>query len=182
MKVISIWQPFASLKVKGFKVFETRTWPAPRSVIGQTIGIASTKGIKQVQRAYLEDPVFARYYAGCGMPPLDELPCGYLLGTGTLDSCELMTPEFMEEVSDEEKAYGHWEEGNYAWRMTDMVELAHPIPIRGAQGLYDWNGVLPSDCETSISATASAQVAEGEGLPLGVQAQRQGDRPRLRLV
>lgn len=162
MKVISIWQPFASLAVKGFKTFETRTWPAPKSIIGETIGIASTKGLKPVQRAYFEDERFRDYYAGTGMPPLDTLPCGFLLGTVTVDECLLMTDEFMDEVSDEEKAYGHWEVGNYAWRIEPRITLDHPIPIRGAQGLYDWNGVLPDGSEAQVSPPASAQILQDQ--------------------
>jgi hypothetical protein len=181
MKVISIWQPFASLAVKGFKIFETRTWPAPRSIIGQTIGIASTKGIKPVQRAYFEDERFLEFYAGTGMPPLDDLPCGYLLGTVTIDESRIMDEEFMDEVSDEEKAYGHWELGNYAWRLEPRMTLEHPIPIRGAQGLYEWNGLLPNDGETQISEASAAQVVQ-EGRPLGVQEGPLGHRNGLRLV
>lgn len=181
MKVISIWQPFASLAVKGFKTFETRTWPAPASIIGQTIGIASTKGLKPVQRAYFDDERFRQFYASTGMPPLEELPCGYLLGTVTIDESILMTEEFMDEVSDEEKAYGHWELGNYAWRLEPRISLEHPIPIRGAQGLYDWNGVLPDGSETQVSETPAAQMAD-QGYLVDVQARSSGDRPRLRIV
>lgn len=140
MKVISIWQPFATLIVKGYKVFETRGWAAPVSLIGQHIGIASTKNIVPGQKAHCADENFIRYYENLGLPNFDALPCGYLLGTACLDSVELMTEEFMDEVSDEEQAYGWWSPGNYAWRLTDPVEFHHPIPIRGAQGLYDWKG------------------------------------------
>lgn len=181
MKVISIWQPFASLAVKGFKTFETRTWPAPASIIGQTIGIASTKGLKPAQRAYFEDEKFCDFYASTGMPPLEDLPCGYLLGTVMIEECLVMTEAFMEEVSDEEKAYGYWERGNFAWRLTPLMSLEHPIPIRGAQGIYDWHGVLPDGSETSISETASAQVADGQELSVGLQEEGH-DRSRLRAV
>ena len=181
MKVISIWQPFASLAVKGFKTFETRTWPAPASIIGQTIGIASTKGIKPAQRAYFEDERFLNFYASTGMPPLDELPCGYLLGTVMIEESLVMTEAFMEEVSDEEKAYGYWERGNFAWRLAPLMTLEHPIPIRGAQGIYDWNGVLPDGSETEVSAPAAAQVLEEE-CEVGREARRAHDRSRLRIV
>lgn len=140
MKVISIWQPFASLIVKGYKVFETRGWAAPASVIGQHIGIASTKTIVPGQRAHCADEVFKGFYESLNLPSFEQLPRGYLLGTARLDSVELMTEEFIEEVSAEEQAYGWWSVGNYAWRLTDPVEFPHPIPIKGAQGLYDWKG------------------------------------------
>lgn len=140
MKVISIWQPFAQLIVTGCKVFETRTWPAPQSVIGQRIGIAATARVVPGQRAHWDDETFRLFYPGTGLPEPHELPMGALVGTAVLDSVELMTPELMEDVSREEQAYGWWDEGNYAWRMVDPVALEIPIPIRGRQGLYDWDG------------------------------------------
>lgn len=141
MRCISIWQPFATLLVKGFKVFETRSWAPPRSLIGQRIGIASTKVINPAQRQHFDDPNFRRFYDRILMPDdLIELPHGYLLGTAVLDSYELMTPEFLEDVSEEEKAYGWWAEGRYAWRMVDPAEFEQPVRVRGQQGVWVWHG------------------------------------------
>lgn len=145
-KCVSIWNPFALLLVKGFKVFETRTWAAPKSLIGKRIGIASTRVLNPAQKAHFASPEFRRFYWKLGLPEaLIDLPNGYMLGTAVLDSCELMTPEFMEEVSEEEHAYGYWQEGNYAWRMTQPVEFEHPFPVRGAQGIWNWS--IPDDVE-----------------------------------
>ena len=143
MKCISIWQPFASLIVSGCKTFETRSWAAPASLIGQRIGIAATKNINAAQRQFFEDEDFRAAYNSTNQPALSDLPMGVLLGTVILDSVELMTEEMMEDVSDEEKLYGWWNEGNYGWRLTDPVPLTHPCIIRGQQGLYDWRGELP---------------------------------------
>lgn len=142
MKVLSIWNPFATLLVGGFKHYETRTWKAPDWLIGQTLGIASTKTILPAQRAHWADPAFVDHYATTALPPPEDLPRGYLLGTVTVDSVELMTPELLDEVSAEEQSYGWWQEGFYAWRVTDAHAFADPIPIRGRQGLYDWDGDL----------------------------------------
>lgn len=147
MKVISISQPFATLIVRGFKVFETRSWPAPASIIGKELGIASTKTVKAEAWAHAADPVFMDNYERSGMPPIEELVCGHLLGSVVVDSNELMTEEFMDDVSDEEQSYGWWNVGFHAWRLTKPRELLFPIAIRGAQGIYEWNGVLPSEEE-----------------------------------
>lgn len=153
MKVISVWQPFATLLVKGFKVFETRGWPAPVSVIGQRIGIASTKIIRPEQRAHFADTEFQNYYSRLGLPEkIEDLPLGYLLGTVMLDSVEPVTEEFLEDVSEEEQQYGWFSIGGYAWRVTHPKELAHPVMIRGAQGLFDWKGQLPDHEEEARSA------------------------------
>jgi activating signal cointegrator 1 len=139
MKAISIWQPFATLIVRGYKIFETRTWAAPRSLIGQRIGIASTKTIRPEQRAHFNDEEFQRNYQRLGLPDrLEDLSHGYMLGTAIVESVELMTENFLEEVSGEEKTYGWWQEGFYAWRMVSPEEFPRPIPVRGAQGIYDW--------------------------------------------
>ncbi len=56
MKALSIWQPWASLIMSGHKKIETRSWPAPYSVRGQRIAIASTKTVRGEQRrAAVED-------------------------------------------------------------------------------------------------------------------------------
>ena len=92
MKVISIWQPWASLVVHNHKFIETRSWPAPRSLLKQTIGIASTKSIKPEQRAHFDDEVFQSYYSQLGLPEkLEELPAGFLLGTAIFQSQEPVT-------------------------------------------------------------------------------------------
>jgi hypothetical protein len=37
--MLTLWQPWASLCALGVKTIETRSWPAPKSLIGQRIGI-----------------------------------------------------------------------------------------------------------------------------------------------
>lgn len=165
MKVNSIWQPYASLAVHGFKTIETKVWPAPSTILGQRIGIASTKTIKPEQRATLQDLEFLEYYSRLGLPlDIEELPHGYLLGTVIIDSCDLVTAEALEEISEEEQMYGWYEVPGrhvYAWRLREPKPLAHPIPIRGAQGIYDWNGVLP-DGETNNEAEAVLKAAHAD--------------------
>jgi len=145
MKVISIWQPYATLAALGLKVNETRTWPAPPSVVGQTIGIASTKSLNSQQRAAFNDPEFQERYQRWALPSLEELPRGFLLGTVILDSVELMTEDYLDEVSAEEKLYGWYAVGNFAWRLRNPKPLSRPIPIVGRQGIFEWDGVIPDE-------------------------------------
>lgn len=141
MKVISVWQPYASLAVNGFKFFETRGWPAPRSIIGQTIGIASTKTITPYQREILQDPEFQTFYAETLIEQtIEELPHGFLLGTAVVDSCELIDEDLMESVTKEELAFGWWEPGRYAWRLRYARAFPDPIPVQGKQGIWNWDG------------------------------------------
>lgn len=141
MKVISIWQPWAHLIVHGHKRFETRTWAPPKSVIGQRIGIAATKNILPKQLAAFNDPEFQFFWNLLEEAwKFDELPRGYLLGTVMLDSYEEIVEEFLDDITREERAYGWYKLGGFAWRLTKPELLPHPIPIRGAQGLFEWRG------------------------------------------
>jgi len=139
MKVISIWQPFATLVVRGYKIFETRGWAPPKSIIGQRIGIASTRNITRAQRDYFYSEHFKKFYERLDMPDLPYLPHGYLLGSVIVDSFQLMTPEFMDDVSNEEQSYGFWEVDRYAWRLREPREFIRPLIIRGQQGIYNYN-------------------------------------------
>lgn len=188
MKAISIWQPFAQLLVTGNKVFETRTWPASQSLIGTRIGIASTKVIRPEQRQWVQQPFFAECYERTLLPPLEELLHGYLLGTVILDSVELMTEEFIADVSDEEQAYGHWQIGNYAWRMSHQIPLITPVPIRGMQGLFELNANAqapehsgPAQDEAEQGGPSAPHRLQGAGLGQSVE-EAPALRSHLRVV
>lgn len=140
MKVISIWQPWASLIVHGFKSIETRSWMAPRSLLKETIGIAATKIIRPEQRIAAQDEQFAKFYALTGLPPLDELPQGAVLGTAVLNSCDLITEEDLEDITEEEQAFGWFTPGRYAWRLRYPRAFDYPRQAKGAQGVWEWTG------------------------------------------
>lgn len=165
MKVNSIWNPYATLIVNGFKTIETKVWPVPSTILGQRIGIASTKTIRPEQRATLQDPDFLEFYSRLGLPlEIEGLHNGYLLGTVIIDSYELVTSEFLEEISPEEQMYGWYEvpeRSVYAWRLRDPRALAHPIPIQGKQGIYEWNGNL-DDGQTNTQPQAAHQTAQAD--------------------
>lgn len=139
MKVISIWNPYATLIVHGHKAVETRSWQAPKTLIGQRIAIASTKVLRPEQKALWEDTVFLRHYETCGLPHLTDLHNGAILGTAILHSCDIMTEEDLEDVTEEEQIFGHWDVGRFAWRLRDRKPLSEPIFTRGYQGIWDYD-------------------------------------------
>lgn len=140
MRCISIWSPWANLVIAGHKSIETRSWAAPKNLIGQTIGIASTKIITPGQRSAMSEPRFVKHYEKTGMPPIEELPLGFLIGTAFLHSCDFMTEDDIEDITDEELAFGWYEPGRYAWRFRYPRAFARPIAIRGAQGIWSYDG------------------------------------------
>lgn len=53
MHVLTLWQPWATLIALSVKTIETRSWPAPKSIIGQRIAIhaaARIAGMERTQR------------------------------------------------------------------------------------------------------------------------------------
>ena len=139
MKVISIWQPFASLLMHRHKICETRTWPCPPALIGQRIGIASTKVMKADQRAVITDPQLVAEYQRTGMPDIEELPHGCILGTVRIVSCEEITARTLQIIPSNEYAFGFWEPGYWAWRTADPEIWKTPVPVQGRQGIWDFN-------------------------------------------
>lgn len=140
MRCISLWQPYASLLVHGFKLTETRGWPAPKALIGTRVGIASTKQIRPEQRAVLRDPLFARYYFDTNLPrKIEDMPLGCVLGTALLHSCDPITADDLDDVTEEEQIFGWWKPGRFAWRMRDHRPFKHPMPARGQQGCWEWD-------------------------------------------
>lgn len=138
MRALTVWQPFASLIVNGCKTFETRTWPAPQALIGQRIAISAAARFTKEQQEFCDDPEFSSFYDNCGLGVCDGLERGVVLGSVLLHSVDRMDLQSFDRVSPEERAYGNWRHGDYAWRLTEPRVYDKPIPVRGMQGLWRW--------------------------------------------
>lgn len=146
MKVISIWNPWATLIVHNHKSIETRSWLAPKSLIGERIGIASTKAIRPDQRLEVGRQEFAKHYVDTGLTldssgfaDIGKMQNGYLLGSVLLHSCDVITEEDLYDISEEEQAFGWYSPGRYAWRLRQPLILDPPVAVRGSQGIWEWS-------------------------------------------
>jgi hypothetical protein len=151
---LSVWDPYATLLAIGAKVYETRSWAPPMSVIGKRIAIhagLSQEGLRilaadqSLQRAtWTAMHAAGRDTAQCWHP-------GCVLAVGTLGfqiSTGSISATVGSGVPPQEFQFGDWSPGRYAWKMMDMVALSRPIPLIGRQGLF----TVPFDIETEISA------------------------------
>lgn len=43
--------------------------------------------------------------------------------------------------ADEQLPYGNFAPGRFAWTLEDVVALPEPVPAKGRQGLWEWDGV-----------------------------------------
>jgi ASCH domain len=162
VKALTIWQPWASLIIAGAKPYEFRGWRPPASIIGQRIVIhAAARKIDRGEAEMLYDILrfrnvheYARLAAAetCLHPEvalpilcraafpsvLDPLPMAAGLGTAIIGEPRLGT-EIAEEfgvprANDSDRD----QHANWGWPMLEVEAWPEPIPMRGAQGLWNW--------------------------------------------
>lgn len=143
MKALTIWQPWASMIVGGWKPREFRHWPAPASIVGQRIGIhAAKRPIKTGELRDIMDYVCSADGVRDGIDPRcmdllervwrreEELPTSAVLGTALLGTP--VVPLHRLPALGEPPA-----RPIYGWPMLDIDKWAEPVPMKGAQGFWE---------------------------------------------
>lgn len=146
IRVISLWQPFASLLMHGSgaytKTYETRAQKMPFE-IGERVAIAATKQIKREQRELFEHPRLQRYLRETNLPTrLEDYPRGCIIGTAVAELSFVITPEMARDIHEREYVFGDWTPGRWAWLFKNRKLLDKPIPVRGGQGVWHYHGKL----------------------------------------
>lgn len=141
MKAITILQPFASLVSLEQKKIETRSWPTKYR---GPLAIHAGKTIKpEFMNLAWNEPFFS------ALKPLHKLedgntsiqyPLGCIIATCNLVDCIKMTPEFIKTVKRPELDFGFYQVGRYAWILKDVKALDEPIPAKGLQRIWNWEG------------------------------------------
>lgn len=133
MKVLSLLQPWASLVVLGAKQIETRSWQT--AYRGELLIHAS---LGKKGGFLCRQPPFSRY-----IKDFDRLPFGAIIGSVVLTEIVpverlSLTNEALALLTLEEKAFGDYTEGRYAWLLQNPVPLPEPIFIKGSLGLWNY--------------------------------------------
>lgn len=139
MKLISLWEPWATLMAIGAKRIETRSWQT--SYRGWLAIHASKNGLAKAQlRECLSDPFFAAALAGVDLMP------GYIVAVVNLADCCPMVDticlagvfsDYPELNTEQERAFGDYHPERWAWVTDNLFRLLHPIPYKASQGLCD---------------------------------------------
>ena len=141
MRALTLIQPWATYIAHYGKDVENRTWPPPRSIMGQRIAIHAGK----------------RFDAGAIPPPLladrdeslrlkmadlraDDVPRGAIIATAIVSGIALSPTEY----GSPWKVPGQW-----GWQLLDVVALPEPIPCKGRQGLWE----VPAEIVARIEAS-----------------------------
>lgn len=67
------------------------------------------------------------------------MPSGVVLATCNLLDCVPITPEFVATLGEQEKAFGDYTPGRYAWILENVRQLNKPVPAKGMQRLWEWD-------------------------------------------
>ncbi len=135
MKVLSLLQPWASLVVMGAKKIETRSWSTKHR--GELLIHASSGKAGALLAAELP---FSKY-----IPDFTALPFGALIGKVQLDEVISvdtlpLTQQELNHLSLEERAFGDYGRGRWAWILSEPVAFEDPLPMRGHLHLWNYDG------------------------------------------
>ena len=152
MYAITLHQPWASLIALGIKTVETRSWPAPARLIGQTIAIHAGKRAVRKPGVAVEDEMRARL----GEDWHRTIPAGAVLATATLAGMarvKRVDPRAglaVHDLSTEAGCavglgqtridpWGDFSAGRWLWFLADVMALSAPVPEIGRQSFWHWN-------------------------------------------
>jgi activating signal cointegrator 1 len=152
MKILTLTQPWASLVALGAKHIETRSWSTNyRGPIAIHAGASlGPVGGRDGLLALCSDEPFLSVLEKAGLTGADLFaagPRGAIVAVADLVECERITPLRVQqggwlfadgrrwELSDQERAFGDYGPGRFAWLLANVRPLRSSLPYRGAQGL-----------------------------------------------
>lgn len=140
MKALSLWQPWATLLCAGIKIYETRSW---QTRYRGPIALHAAR--LPVERALRETPPEKVLAMRRALAPVSfsQLPTGCILGVAELAGCLPVDEAFAAALPGDERYFGDFSPGRFAWVLQNVQMLPQPIPARGWQGLWNYAGALP---------------------------------------
>lgn len=174
MKALTIWQPWASLIIAGAKPYEFRSWRFPRSLIGQRIVVhAAARKVRAnevlpiavtlEQRHHwpeaaaetcLHPEPALRLLKQCHHDGI-ELPLAAGLGTAVLGEPLLGTRVAEQFGASRANDSDRDQHANWGWPLTDIEPWDMPIPMRGAQGFWNW----PTPADAGLPESTNGEQA-----------------------
>ncbi len=133
MRGLTLWQPWATLVVIRAKVFETRSW---RTDYTGPLAIHAAKGFPVEAKALCLQSAFYRPLMEAGYMRIEDLPLGAILGTVDLAGCLRTEHVPGYRLLGQERLFGDFTDGRWAWMLDEVQRADPPLPYRGAQGLW----------------------------------------------
>ena len=161
MTAITIWQPWASLIAVGAKRFETRSWPTsyrgPIAIhAAQKNPLSIIRGLHHTVQVAILNALCEAFGIKSGVIDRLRMTTGCVVATAELVGCwevrrvvdeetvhltgcgrEAVIHKF--ENLGNERIFGNFEIGRFAWQLANIKMLDTPIPAKGKQGLWEWD-------------------------------------------
>jgi|SRR6185437_3070327 len=158
MKALTLWQPWASLVAFGEKRVETRCWTTKyrgpllihaaakeppdwlgasrfRSEFGEAVRVIS-------ERHNWGEWYWPVHNPNGPLKNLAEAGLGSILCLATLAAVE--TVEVVrDDLSEQERLFGNYEDGRYAWFLENVQRLESPLPAKGNRMLWNYAAEVP---------------------------------------
>lgn len=142
MKILSLWQPWASFMALGYKANETRSWPTSYRGPLAIHAAKNTSAVKDADEILRDAGLMGEDRTTVGGT---KWPLGEIIAVVDLVDCR-RTEDVVGELSQCERAMGNYEPFRFAWVTTNLRRIKPGIPFRGMQGLKP----LPSDVHGQI--------------------------------
>ena len=137
MKAITLTQPWATLVALGHKRIETRSW---KTSYRGPLAIHAAKGFPGSAMSKCNLPFFYGRLHSSGI--LVELPKGSVVATCNLVDCvrtEELSVYSPWALTEEERAFGDYFRGRWAWILDEVKPLPAPVPAKGKLSLWEWS-------------------------------------------
>lgn len=145
MKALTLWQPYASsialeaLRPGHGKLVENRTWPPPRSLLGQRIAIHA--GAKKPDPAWGLPPGAAELLGDLYALPRSAILCtARVVGALDLRRGRVLVGDLSLDARDRTRLWtldsSRWWVGPVGWLLDDVRACARHVPCKGAMGLW----------------------------------------------
>lgn len=134
LPALTLTEPWCSLMAEKYKLVETRSWQ-PRSYRGPVALHAASTLPHHLddlcRQPYFYDALYRRHFQHGRW----SFPTRHVLAIGMLE--EVLPTERMQ-VSEQERSFGNYAPGRYAWRFSTIYRLDVPIVARGSLSLWQW--------------------------------------------
>jgi hypothetical protein len=140
MKILSLWEPWATWMALRYKKWETRSWTTSYRGLLAIHAAKNTSAIKDGTPEEHAEEILE--IAGLKVEIPREWPLGKIVAVVDLHDCvstEIAKPDKMESI------LGNYMPERYAWQ-TRNLRLVKPFPFRGMQGLKP----LPPEIEKAL--------------------------------
>lgn len=141
MRAITLWQPWASLVAFEEKKVETRCWSTKyrgELAIHSAARTPASLGVSRYDEKFVAAlNEISKKHNWREYALIDDVPLGCVLCIVKLVSIEL-TATVRGDLSEQERLFGNYEDGRYAWFFEMVQKFDVPIPAKGNRMLWNW--------------------------------------------